>query len=1065
MAKSGKTRVDQLFKTRAPDDSPSRFERLGSERKSLRAAHHDLDALKAAIEGRPNPRRIRQRIARLVGEPSSGGALADDALEAYLRGVDEGRLDHGAVFDASTPTLAELCHLYRTDPKAFSSATDKVLEERVGLFVSRWAHLTNRPELAEMSVVDPSLYPLGDLLTVKAAVARRPQRTERLSKREHDFLSGSHNRARDASARSHAASGPVTTRREDTSGSNGPEAGETPPGYRGCDVDAVLAKAGARRLAPPEDEDPKYTFPGPLDIREEVFLDYSVILPVDSCDLDTPPPSTFERALDAPKLLAAHALELLDDHRLKDALGRVGPTIRNQLQAVESLASDASVEDVRALRRSVRHTASAVRHLQRVFLTGALADATGPDSTTIETRKDALDAARRSFDSKVTITNRQVPSSRDAKYADIIEPSDTRYPQVIATGDINNKGWGWGNWPPGSVADFFKAVEGDCIPVLNSLREAATAMVSAVDTYVAAANDAAQNAADDAVANLSSLRDRFLARTFYRLRVALASILDQIAELLPLAPAELREANKRLGLQLVYRQRWIPEGYVRGKLVGFKNLPPDTEESVRRRTLVKTSRETTTLDSFAATRQQDTSRSTKESVQIAQEIADKNLISARANASFNFTVSASFGGSFGAETATQFDLARASKENNELISESTAKASNKFNEKREVKVIEQIQKEEEFESTHTIRNLNKEITANYFYYQLLRQYLVTVELHDLRPVLLRSRELPTEGEIDHRFLATHAHVLATELPPQLASDLMETVEDTDALGRAVTDRIAAVEDREAAYEAFRGTRRPPNTDENPTAGDEWDRELRDYERLMNDARDRLSESEDLYLRARSRLDRVLSHVRTNRCRYAQAIWASEASADQNRLLEQERFAGRPLAEVTRGLIREGYHGQEEVFSYAGPSMVLADVLAENLVAGADIVASMTEEELRETSLFQELARYYADEELDDIVSKIAGQVFVQDPADEDEVLNKRRVQVAQDALVVETMPGQVPLLEGFQMARRYLAVENDCLNNSHLRGRISDSTWNNGTDDHRVYRREGQAAPVEEAEP
>src|SRR5262249_49647022 len=75
--------------------------------------------------------------------------------------------------------------------------------------------------------------------------------------------------------------------------------------------------------------------------------------------------------------------------------------------------------------------------------------------------------------------------------------------------------------------------------------------------------------------------------------------------------------------------------------------------------------------------------------------------------------------------------------------------------------------------------------------------------------------------------------------------------------------------------------------------------------------------------------------------------------------------------------------------------------------------------------------------------------------------NSRRIQVAQDALVVEALPGQVPLLEGFQMAHRMLDVQKVCLENQHLNERIKGRPWEReGQDSYNVVRREGEGGSV-----
>jgi hypothetical protein len=109
-----------------------------------------------------------------------------------------------------------------------------------------------------------------------------------------------------------------------------------------------------------------------------------------------------------------------------------------------------------------------------------------------------------------------------------------------------------------------------------------------------------------------------------------------------------------------------------------------------------------------------------------------------------------------------------------------------------------------------------------------------------------------------------------------------------------------------------------------------------------------------------------------------------------------------------------------------------------------------------------LRRYYPADSDELLLEKIRTRAFITDPAQADELFNTRHVQVAQDALVVEAIPGHVPLLEGFQMAHRMLDVQKACLENAHLAERIRDRPWQqSGADAYRVDRHEGVTSVTE----
>jgi hypothetical protein len=542
---------------------------------------------------------------------------------------------------------------------------------------------------------------------------------------------------------------------------------------------------------------------------------------------------------------------------------------------------------------------------------------------------------------------------------------------------------------------------------------------------------------------------------------ALAHILDEIAAMITLPQKTCKEGHKRLALQLVYRQFWHPECYVMGKLVGYKTLIPNQKETVKRRTFVKTTREMTTAEEFATARQDDYSHSRKESAEVIDETSREFGLTANASGSIDFVV-----GSFETEVGTELNLGEKSKATQNVVSESTQKGSVKYNEKREVKIREMTEIEDVYEVTSDLHNANQEITANYFYYQLLRQYKVTIGLQDIRPVLLRTRDVPGPAEIDDHFVSKYIHILANRLPAQLSVDAQENADRLDMLAKRLIRRRADLNQRAAEFENFREN--PADGEPSPDEPDEynrWREEWRSKERLLAEARQAFIEAEEEYAQARLRMDRVINHVRENIHYYMQYIWHASPNVDQDVILRQEKIGDEYLPNVTRGLIRQGYYGNEEIFDYTGPSFSLLQLLLDHLTPGSELIGSMTNEELWQTPLFQYLLRYYPEkkEVLEQIVESMA---FPTDPAQKlaitepESVLGTRRVQIAQDALVVETMPGQVPLLEGFQMAHRMLDVQKSCLENVHLAERIAGKPWNrDGNDSYSVERYEGDAVP------
>lgn len=450
---------------------------------------------------------------------------------------------------------------------------------------------------------------------------------------------------------------------------------------------------------------------------------------------------------------------------------------------------------------------------------------------------------------------------------------------------------------------------------------------------------------------------------------ALSRLLDAISDQIELRPQAREEGSIRLAMMVIFRQFWHPEGYVAGKLVGYKNLLPDQQETFKRRTFIKTSRETTSAQEFLSAREEDFSSSSKETQEVVAEATRQFNFNANVSGGFDIAIA-----ELNVDLSTGLQLSATSRSTQSRVGEAAMKSSRKYSEKREVKIRNLTDTEDVQEVTVELKNSNHEITSNTFFYQLYRQYRVSLELHELRPVLLRARDLPSPAEVDDSFLCEHAHVLVNELPPQLSSDLQETVGDIDELGRVLVRRRADSQERRAVFERLRQEPLPAD----PQERSKLQAQLESAERLMRQARTDMADAESAFLRARNRLDRVVKHVRDNICFYMQRIWHSAPTVDQDLLLQDEEFHGTPLPAVTRGLMRHGYFGDEEVFDFSGQSLPMLELILRNVVSGADVAGNSG---FKESRLHQQLQRHYGTgPDASASGAQIMGQVFLRDPA-------------------------------------------------------------------------------------
>jgi hypothetical protein len=1018
------------------------------------ARRRDAEAVQARMAAEVSRR--ADLIARLAAEDPELKDLPRQPPETQYRVlVTRGLTDPSAAF-GDLPEPPPLCGFKKVSDALKSGSLDVAVPQQqqfnrqwanaYRLFATRWEILTERP-------FDGNVPWVEELMRRKAPVPLEPTWLASLASREARALHAEPPAPAAAPAARARARAAADADDEAPAGNGEEDAGEGGAAVCGeCRAEALLARAGVPPLAPPTGDQPRYTFPGQLLQREDIFYDYGLVVPVEECGPLAPKiTGTQTRALTAVRAVAGEVLTILgylEAMGLAPAFGQIPAGAGNPPDLVTARLR-ASIEDllqnvdeatplheIEGWKRTIAEWATAVRNAARRRL--FLSRIGGQDPRDF---LNALDGAIVNLPPLRLYREERINYGQSAERTDYLELNglqigNVRYIHGNMSLDENDQ--------VRNLRSYLEYLAGDFYTGLQHLVTAASSMRDAVLSF----QGNAQQVQDDF--------EKLATGAVNEAALVLARLLDDIASQLPLWSEEWSEGSMRLGLLVIFRQYWSPEGYVKGKLVGYKNLIPDQKEKIRRRTFIKTVSEQLTTQEFARTRQQDYSRTQKETSEVVKENASK----------FNMAVSASGGfdigiGSLNVTTNTGFELSSMSRSTRSSLAEASMKSSMSCNEKREVKLREETETQDELESITELHNPNQEITANYFYYQLLRQYLVTVELHDVRPVLLRTRHVPSEPAIDDKFLADYAHVLINVLPPQLAADLQETVDEVDARGRNIILAQARFFDDQRAYEDVLRSTRPADADQ----ARERDERLAALQETARDSYAAFTSQQEAYSKARVRLDRVLEHVRSNRCHYMQFIWQASPTTDYDRILRTETFGGVPLPELTRGLQRQGYFGNEEIFDFVGPSWALADALLKLLTPGSDL-AALPEDELRQTALFQQLSRYYSDAELDDLLEQIRSQSFVTDPASRTAVLSSRRVQIAQDALVVETLPGQIPLLEGFKAAHRMLDLERACLENTHLAARIADKPWQqHGEDTYRVYRREGEPLPVREEEP
>lgn len=962
--------------------------------------------------------------------------LENELAKDFIKALDQNLIDISNVFTEIPPSLT-LCEFKKLTGWLVKHEPDQLAEVRkqyethVDYLKNKYSRITGNEHAFSDDNYDMLL---NDLLARKAPIARKPNWTTKKSSGERiDTPVGAPNLNGNA------------------------EIVDPNPSEKDCSLEDVYSLAGAARPKQPDNNTPRHTFPGMLSIGEDIYYDYSVIIPIDDCVTCGTQEYRDTESLLGLKLIAGkvrEVIKVLEDWQVGRILGEAdGEIVLDKLKGyLTDIESDTHSHDPIQRRRSIkklREYASIIRSIARTELL-----VRNPEIANLVAIAESVLAIVNSDDIKFDLKDRILPQAAEKGDA---EKSKALVPEGKNLRDAQFED-PWGNATNGY---YYKRKEDNGGPMQWThltayLKHLGNKLGPSVKDLMSRASELA-TAVTNVTAGNSAYIDQFrqiLSGWINDLLLNMADLIDQMAEVLPVNKFYREESSIRLGLQVVYRQYWNPIGYVRGKLVGYKNLIPNQKESVARKTFIKTSREMTTLSQFEATRQTDYSQTQRETSDLLKEISTDFKLTTSSSGRFDVAVWGVRG-----ETSLNAGLRTNLKAQQNMFAESVLKGSTRFNDKRETK-IRQLTETENMEEVKTeLHNSNAEITANYFYYQLLREYRVSVEMHDIVPVLLRTKSVPSKGEIDDHFVSRYIHLLANRLPSQLSQDALENVEEVDLLAKDLFRKRANLDQRQAEYNQYRTTSIPnPTTDQ---AGyNQWLEGIKTRENLLSQARQELTDVDSRYTRARSRLDRVVSHIRENRLYYMQYIWQSNSTLDEDELLQEETYCGQPLPEITRGLMRVGYMGRDEIFEYTGQSLELFEALLDRMVPGSEI-AAMGLDQLKQTSLFQYMMRYYPEDNAEELLERIRGHAFLEDFNPSDEVLSERYIQVAQDALVVETMPGTIPLLEGYQMAMRMLNVQQACLENQHLRGRIEDKTWTHETakDNYIVKRIEGDQTP------
>lgn len=337
-----------------------------------------------------------------------------------------------------------------------------------------------------------------------------------------------------------------------------------------------------------------------------------------------------------------------------------------------------------------------------------------------------------------------------------------------------------------------------------------------------------------------------------------------------------------LGLQIVYRQRWVPLGTQQGEILrtiplGPKQTEKVTVKAIRRTKSTRQSEIVTSIETAT-----ESSAATKDSQEVIQEASEK----------FNWHVNASGDSSFGfgsasVEAGMGGETASSSKDSKSTLTENMQKSASKINRTEKIVVSTEREETKEFLAESVITNANDEIAVTYVYSRLQRQYEIHTYLSEVNSCIFIAEKMPSPGEIDGAWIRQHDWIIAQVLLDESfradleiirAHDPHEPTEDMDTEIRSLMQKYSQSDKGLPDYTQATGSTTLTLPDMYSTPQNAYEREV---ERKRARTKDRQA-----YDRAERRM---CFHIFDNILHYMRAIWSSVDIAARLMLYQQRKI--------------------------------------------------------------------------------------------------------------------------------------------------------------------------------
>ena len=394
-------------------------------------------------------------------------------------------------------------------------------------------------------------------------------------------------------------------------------------------------------------------------------------------------------------------------------------------------------------------------------------------------------------------------------------------------------------------------------------------------------------------------------------------------ETYPFTPTPANTVN--LGIQLIYEQRWDPQGHQPGEVVRTVTLGPRQSEQVVVRRESRLSRSTTSEVSTEVETTTESSNSTRNSSDVVQEASSKLGWHAEASAS------ASFGfGSASLTAGAAGEEAESSKETKSELNEAMQQSSARLRRTSRVTSAFEEEVRNEEVTTSELVNPNDGVAVTYLYSRLQMRYEVRTRLAKVRLCVFMAEPLPLPDQIDADWIRRHEWILSPVLlDGGLAQDLERVrtgVPDVESRDLKVTKLMDTIVSGGMALGDLAVTGSPPDVFAVPQ--EIYERETQ-RERVAKDAARSVERS----------VDRLRRHITDNVLHYWRAIVSAEDPDARLLRLQQRRFpidwtcsmsaSGRvevceshgsrtaPLAEIIAPNGPIGFAGNSAVYALSG----------------------------------------------------------------------------------------------------------------------------------------------------